>query len=237
MQEALLCKEQFELGQVQADELCVRVRGGYVWLATAMAVASRMPLWGAGAAHDTPPVPVPLGDRWSGDVDQAGEVFWEKVITSRRGRPRLLPWAELRVTQVVKWFGKGRVGRVERRLACGDLFEALKMIWKTQGTWGTFNTAYVKRLNATLRTQIPALTRRSRHAGIAKSVEAWFFRVSVAYNFMWCHPSLMQRHLMSGKRLDRTPAMALGLKDRRWTVEDVLRYRFPPPHVALHAVV
>ena len=168
---------------------------------------------------------------------QIGRVFREKVMTGRRGRPRLLPWAELHVTQVVKRFGKGRVGRVERRLACGDLFEALRVIRETQGTWGTFNTAYVERLNATVRTWIPALTRRSRHAGTAGSVEAGFFWVGVVYNFTRCHPSLMQRHLVSGERLNRTPAMALGLTDRRWTVEEVVRYRLPPPHTALHAVV
>ena len=158
-------------------------------------------------------------------------------MTGRRGRPRLLPWAELQVTQVVKRFGKGQGGRVKRRLACGDLFGALKVIRETQGTWGTFNTAYVERLNATLRTWIPALTRRSRHAGTEESMEAGFFWVSVVYNLTRCHPSLMQRHPVSDERLDWTPAMALGLTDLRWTVEDVLRYHLPPPHTALHAVV
>ena len=47
VQEALLCQERLDLGQAQADELCVRVRGGHVWLATVMTVASRMLLWGA----------------------------------------------------------------------------------------------------------------------------------------------------------------------------------------------
>ena len=117
----------------------------------------------------------------------------------------------IRMTQVVKRFGKGQGRRVERRLACGNLFGALKVIRETQGTWGTFNTAYVERLNATLRTWIPALMRRSRHAGTEESVEAGFFWVSVVYNFTRRHPSLMQRHLVSGERLDRTPAMALGL--------------------------
>ena len=73
--------------------------------------------------------------------------------------------------------------------------------------------------------------------GTEESVEAVFFWVSVVYNFTRCHPSLMQRHLVSGERLDRTPAMALGLTDRRWTVEEVVRYRLSPPHTALCAVV
>lgn len=37
------------LGQVQADELCVRIQGGQVWTATAMSVFSRLFLWGEGA--------------------------------------------------------------------------------------------------------------------------------------------------------------------------------------------
>ena len=188
VQEALLCQERLDLGQVQADELCVRVRGGHVWLATVMTVASRMLLWGAvSRTRDTALIGSVVAQvrrmtrlqsplLWATDglgtwATQIGRVFREKVMTGRRGRPRLLPWAELQVTQVVKRFGKGRVGRVERRLACGDLFEALKVIRETQGTWGTFNTAYVERLNATLRTWIPALTRRSRHAGTEGSVE------------------------------------------------------------------
>ena len=68
-------------------------------------------------------------------------------------------------------------------------------------------------------------------------MEAGFFWVGVAYNFTRWHPSLTQRHLASGERLDRTPAMALGLTDWKWTVEEVVRYRLTPPHTALHAVV
>ena len=47
VQETLLCQERLDPSQAQADELCVRVRGGHVWLATVMTVASRMLLWGA----------------------------------------------------------------------------------------------------------------------------------------------------------------------------------------------
>src|SRR3712207_5792975 len=40
-----------DLGQVQADELRVRVVGGVVWLATALSVTSRLWLGGAVSAH------------------------------------------------------------------------------------------------------------------------------------------------------------------------------------------
>ena len=44
----------------------------------------------------------------SGLVGGGRSVFREKVMTGRRGWPRLLTWAELQVIQVVKRFGKGR---------------------------------------------------------------------------------------------------------------------------------
>ena len=59
------------------------------------------------------------------------------------------------------------------------------MIEVTQGKRGTVNTAFVERLNATLRTWLPALTRRSRHAGTdAQRLERRFFLTAVAYSFV-----------------------------------------------------
>ena len=192
MEEALLCQERLDLGRVQADELCMRVRGGHVWLAAVTTVASRMLLWGAvSRTRDTALIgsvvaqvrrmirfqsPAPLGDGRSGNLGNTDRAGLPGEGDDRQAR--LAPPADLgRVAgdtgrQTVR---KGGGGRVERRLACGDLFEALRVIRETQGTWDTFNTAYVERLNATLRTWIPALTRRSRHAGTAGSVEAGFF--------------------------------------------------------------
>ena len=161
---------------MQADELCVRVRGGHVWLATVMTVASRMLLWGAvSRTRDTALIgsvvaqarrmirfqsPAPLGDGWSGNLGNTDRAGLPGEGDDRQAR--LAPPAALGGVagdtgrETVR---KGAGGRVERRLACGDLFEALKVIRETQGTWGTFNTAYVERLNATLRTWIPALRR------------------------------------------------------------------------------
>src|SRR5919199_1531293 len=52
---------QVELGPVQADELRVRVVGGVVWLATALAVPSRLWLGGGVSAHrDRHLIPAPL---------------------------------------------------------------------------------------------------------------------------------------------------------------------------------
>jgi len=53
--------------------------------------------------------------------------------------------------------------------------------------------------------------------------------VGTAYNFCWPHESLRVRTIGSGpKWQQRTPAMAAGLTDHIWTLEDVLRYRVLP---------
>ena len=47
VQEQIVCNGQVELGQVQADELCVNKQGRKkVWMATAMTVFSRLWIWG-----------------------------------------------------------------------------------------------------------------------------------------------------------------------------------------------
>ena len=55
--------------------------------------------------------------------------------------------------------------------------------------------------------------------------------VGGAYNFCWHHDSL--RHdapAGTGRKWqERTPAMAAGLTDHRWTMGELLSYRVPPP--------
>lgn len=185
-----------------------------------------------------PPNPPPQGWRTTQGILPRSKslhaVLWSyhhfrvKVENGRRGRPRLVEWAELHIAQLVKrTYGE----RIERRLAFGDLFEALHMIEQSQGKRGTINTAFVERLNATLRTWLPALTRRSRHAGNYRDrLERHFFLTAATYNFVRPHRSLRIR--VEGKWVERTPGMVAGLTDRPWTVEELLRFKVPPPQKA-----
>lgn len=240
VQEYLVCQGELDLGQVQADELWCRSQRGVCWLATAMSVASRLLIWGKLATGRTEAMiddvvrHVHRAARLQSPVLWATDGFatWKARIlhhfrvdiqTGRRGRPKLIEWAELYIVQVVKrTYGE----RIERRLAFGDLFEALHMIEATQGRRGTVNTAFVERLNGTLRTWLPALTRRSRHAGNdMERLEHQFFLMTTAYNFVRPHRSLRTR--VEGKWIERTPGMVAGLTDHPWTVEELLRFRVP----------
>jgi hypothetical protein len=96
------------------------------------------------------------------------------------------------------------------------------------------NTAYIERLNATFRACLVPLTRRGRR--LVRDVallQAGMFLVGLAYNFCWVHRSLRVRAAPGGPWQERTPAMAAGLTDHVWTVQEVLRYQVPPaPYVA-----
>jgi len=52
--------------------------------------------------------------------------------------------------------------------------------------------------------------------------------VGCAYNVCWTQESLRLRASEGRKWLERTPAMAAGLTDHAWTMDEMLRYPVPP---------
>ena len=232
VQEALICQGQVELGQVQGDELYVKTQHGTVWMATAMSVFSRLFLWGAVApARDTTLImqvvqqvraAAHMGSPMLWAVD--GFAAWTKAIltvfrdpvrTGKRGRPPLVVWADLHIVQVVKQYTGRRRGGVPRRVVYGCQRCAERVMQATQVGLGVINTAYIERLNATFRTWLPALTRRSRTpAREVAHLEAAMFWMGAVYNFCRVHATLTG-----------TPAMAADLTDHVWSVADLVRYR------------
>lgn len=232
VQEQVVCNGQVELGQVQGDELYVKHQGGKVWMAMALSVFSRLWLWGAVApSRDSALVTqvvtkvraaAKLGEPILWAVD--GFVAWTSAIlavfrdrqpTGKRGRPRLVVWKGLHIVQVVKQYRKRRVSAVKRRLAQGCQQAAEALVWTSQVTGGVFNTAYIERLNATFRTWMPALTRRSRTpAHNLVQIEAGMFWTGVVYNFCHVH-----------RTLGASPAMAADLTDHLWSVHELLTFK------------
>ena len=242
-----------ELGQVQADELRVRVVGGVVWLATALTVSSRLWLGGVVSAQRDrqlirallvrvracgPTRTVLLCvDGLTSYVTQAQRVFREAVRTGKPGRPRLVLPAGVMIAQVVKQYARRRVSGVAQRVVRGSVRAVQARLRATQGVAeAVINTAYIERLNATFRAHLAPLVRRTRAAARhTATLEAGMWLVGTCYNFCWPQDSLRRRRRPTdppgGKWVARTPAQAAGLTDHRWSLHDLLTYQVPPPPV------
>ncbi len=167
-------------------------------------------------------------DGFSAYVGAARTVFRVPVYTGKPGRPRLrLPDGFL-LAQVVKSHKGRRLAEVTRRVVVGTEEAVARVIAATRG--GTqINTSSIERLNATFRAPRAPLVRRGR--GIAHGtalVEGGLWLVGCASNVCWAHESLRLRASGGRKWQERTPAMAAGLTDHIWTLEEMLRYLVPP---------
>ena len=236
VQEEMVCNGQVKLGQVQGDELYVKTQYGAVWMATAMSVFSRLFIWGEVSVERK----TPLIDRVVAKVHAAARrglpILWvtdgfsawascvkkwfrTPLYTGKPGRPKLVLWKNLHFAQVVKRRQAKRIVSVERRLLFGELTAAQDIVQQTQTFLGLFNTAYIERLNASMRTWIPALTRRSRTPSRYRlHLETAMFWTMVTYNFCRVHSSL-----------NTAPAVAAGLSESVWSTRDLLfYYRYRP---------
>jgi hypothetical protein len=227
----LVCQPR-DLGAVQADEIRVKQQGGIVWLAMAMQVLTRLWLGGAVSVRrdgaliarllavvKACALPAPLVvcvDGFAAYTRQVRRMArTPEPRDGRRGRCRLVEWEGLVIGQVVKQRADGRVVGVTRRLAHGTRRWAKRLL---QG--GTIQTAYIERLNGTFRARLASLARRTRGLGrTVARLERGMWLVGTVYNFCTPHRSLARGH---------TPAMAAGISDHVWGMDELLHYRIPP---------
>ncbi len=228
-----------DLGHVQADEVRVQTQCGIVWLALALMVSPRLWLGGAISTRRdqrlvsrvvaliaATAVVAPLllvVDGFASYIDAFQQAFRLRVHHGGRGAPRKVPWPELVIGQVVKQYAGKRVVGVTRRLQQGSSALAERLLAQTPGC-RVLNTAYMERLNGTFRTRLAPLARRTHHLVHRKElVHAGMYLVGALYNFCTLHASLRgtNGHL-------QTPAMAAGITDHCWSVQELLRRRVPP---------
>lgn len=144
-------------------------------------------------------------DGWRGYRAILLRSYRQRVLTGRRGRPRLVVPPGVYLTQTVKHRdAHGRLLRVEVVAALGPLAAAP-------------GTVHVERLNGTLRDHLAALTRRT-HA-FAKRDATWDALVALAlWDHNWGRPHVAFRQPDGA----RSPAMAVGLTDHLWSWEEFL---------------
>jgi hypothetical protein len=153
------------------------------------------------------------------------------VYTGHRGRPRLVLAAGFQLGQVVKQYAQRRVVSVRQRVVEGTA-AGITAVLAATGTGHGIHTAYIERFNATMRSTLAPLVRRGRAlAHKVETLQAGMYLVGAAYNFCWSHQSLrLAAPPRAGQKWqERTPAMAAGLTDHRWTLRELLSYQVPLP--------
>jgi len=251
LHQQLVRQGQVDLQHVQADELWVKLVGRRVWLAMALAVPSRLWLGGViSPQRDLVLITtlvqmvrscartlalVVCVDGLASYVTAFLRGFRHPVRTGRPGRPRLVREKGLLLGQVVKRYAQRRVVSVERRVVRGTETAIAAVLAATHSGTG-INTAYIERLNATFRASLAPLVRRGRAiAHTEAGLTAGMWLVGCAYNWCWLHDSLRVAAPVGAcwKWQERTPAMAAGLTNHRWTMQELLCYQVPqPPWVA-----
>jgi transposase-like protein/IS1 family transposase len=124
-------------------------------------------------------------------------------------------------------FRKVKVGRklkqVYTTMLCGER-SVLRTVLQSIGLSGGIQTAYVERLNLTLRHLVAALRRKTW--ALAYSVRSLRWRVALAaayYNFCRTHPAL-RMEVGQRRYRQRTPAMALGVTGHVWSVKEFIMH-------------
>ena len=239
---------QLDLQQVQADEIKGKGFGQTFWMAMAMMVPTRLWLGGAISHKRDLHLIQALTDQirqialcrelllavdgLSSYLKAYRRSFRTPYLEKgKKGRPRLISWPKIAIVQVVKQ-RKGKVLTIDRRIAQGCEMMIERLLNTTQNG-GVINTAYIERLNATFRQRLSWLARRTRNlAQQTETLMAGMFIVGCMYNFCDNHHSLRLK-LSVGRRgyrwVQRTPAIAAGLTDHRWSVNELFLFKVPPP--------
>jgi IS1 family transposase len=157
---------------------------------------------------------------------------WAQTLGERRRR-----WtvnAQVLYAQVIKRYRRRRIAEVRHQVQLGTP-EAYRLALCALGFSGRIQTAFIERLNLTLRRSIAGLARQSWSTAHSLSELALHFEWwRAVYHFTRPHASL--RQLINDNSTGsarpryrpRTPAQAAGLVARRWSVQQLLTYPAPP---------
>jgi hypothetical protein len=240
---ALVEAGKLDLVHVQADEIRVKGRHMIAWMGLAMMVSTR--LWLAGTvsvtrdkrladalmqqvrrtAQPLRPLLV-LTDGWAAYPGSIRRAFREKVKKMAGvGRAALEVWPQLHIGTVIKRTEKKRVVEITRQMAHG-LLERAEQLLQLSGGGNVLNTAFIERLNGTIRERLASLSRKCRHAASRlQALHTGMYLIGCTYNFCVTHQELSKAKHWG---MACTPAMASGLTDHVWSVCELLRYKVAP---------
>jgi len=250
------CFRGLHLPHLQLDELRTRLRDGagvrWLWLAVdprtkvipALYLGRRTQ---AGAQALVHTLAATLAPGCIPAVTSDGLALYFGALTAHFGhwvagtRRRAWHWevaGELLYGQVQKRYRRRRLAQVQLRMRWGRLAD-LRTALQALGLRGTLTTAFVERLNLTVRRGVAGLARRTwATAQSAPQLLAHLEWWRGYYHVVRWHQSLRvplaQPITRGGRRpprryQPRTPGMALGVTDHRWTTLELLTCPLPPP--------
>jgi transposase-like protein/IS1 family transposase len=247
--QAVVQQGHLDLLHVQADEIRVKGCKMIAWMGLAMMVSTR--LWLGGVVSLTrdrrladrllsqvrsccQPLCALLvcTDGWNAYPGSIRRAFRQKVKeTAGRGRACLRVWPQVCIAVVIKRTEKKRVVEITRKLVQGTLEPAQALLSASHG--GTMlNTAFIERLNGTIRQRLASLTRKCRHAARRlAALESGMWLLGCTYNLCWPHHELSRQATRAQEGRGEvllTPAMASGLTDHIWSIQELLSYRVAP---------
>ena len=231
---------------LQLDELVTKVRG----------VKERIWVWVALDAHTKLILVIRCGGRTRIDAQLFVHELWSRLAP---GAPPVFTTDGLQqyyyalTAHFGSWVPKAGkrfpVWQVDPRLLYGQLHK-IKVGYKLKDMYtqmlsgtrdefretlqgmaltGKIMTAYVERVNLTLREHIPALSRRTWSLPQnEQSLEAQLEWGRAYYHFCRYHESLRLPTAKPGRYRSRTPAMVADLARQRWRVSDLLLMPVPP---------
>lgn len=238
-----------QLTHVQLDELRLKLRGAaeaaWLWVACdartkiipAFALGSRTQAMAHQLVHE---IAQRLAPGCLPAFSSDGLALYLFALTAHFGEwtqalgERRRVWtvaAQLLYAQVIKRYRRRRVAEVRHQVCLGTI-EAYQQALCALGFSGRVQTAFIERLNLTIRRSIASLARRSWSAAhslsdLALQFEWW----RAVYHFARSHRGLRQVIGEASPRRryrPRTLAQAARLTNRRWTVLEVLSYPAPP---------
>ena len=228
---------------IQADEIRAKGRKLIIWIALAMDVTTRLWLAGVVSQHRDRTLIDRLfqhvraccqcmhallvcTDGFAAYPKSIGRAFREKVKKQAgRGRCCLEVWPDLCIATVIKHTKKKRVVEITRKVARGTCEKAQELLLMTKGCQ-EFNTAFIERLNGTIRSRLASLTRTCRHAAArVETLEEGMYLIGCSYNFCFPHHELSKKAHFG---CPTTPAMAASLTDHIWSMRELLMYKIAP---------
>jgi hypothetical protein len=178
------------------------------------------------------PLPIFISDNW--DPFEEGLLRTYGVLESppykgvgRKPLPVLVPPPDLKYAQLCKKRMRNQVVDAVQRVVFGKEDDVLKAL--NVNPAGRISTSYIERINLTIRNALARFIRKGvncskifeRHSLTIDFFQAW-------YNFVKPHDSLKLETPQGRKKwLQRTPAMAEGLTDHIWTLDELMTFRVP----------